>query len=145
MRAVVEREGPIYASVLARRVAGAWGVTRMTDRVCDVVSAAVPSDIGISTHGTGGVYWPSGVDPESYKGYRIPSSDPASKRAIDEIPLEEIRNAMRDMLADFGTCPKEDLYRETMKTFGYASTTPKSRTYLDAAFSMLPRDIRGCV
>jgi len=145
VRAVVEREGPIYADVLARRVAGAWGVTRMTDKASDVVSAAIPSDIVISTHGTGGVYWPSGVDPESYAGYRVPSSDPTAKRAIDEIPLEEIRNAMRDMLADLGTCPKEDLYRETMKTFGYASVTPKSRTYLDAALSMLPRNLKTAI
>ena len=63
--------------------------------------------------------------------------DEASSRAIDEIPPEEVANAMREILADLGSCPQDALYRETMKTFGLASVTPRAREFLDVAYGLL--------
>ena len=143
-RSVVKAEGPVCDAVLRERIASAWGVSRMTDRANAALDAAIPGDIVFSTHGLGKVYWPDGLDPESWTGFRVPSGDPSTKRAADEIPLEELRNAMRYILGDLGTCPKDDLYRETLKMFGLSAVTPKARQYLDAAFTMLPRNLRSC-
>ena len=83
------------------------------------------------------VFWAPGQKPESWRAYRVPGKDEASSRAIDEIPPEEVANAMRELLADLGSCPQDALYRETMKTFGLASVTPRAREFLDVAYGLL--------
>ena len=142
IRDIVRKEGPICDALVRKRVASAWGLTRMSEKANAAITAAIPRDLVFSTHGAGRVYWPDGVDPESWRGYRVPTGDAATKRAIDEIPLEEIRNAFRDIVADLGSCPREDLYREAARAFGVAAASPKARSSLDAAFSMLPRQVR---
>ena len=57
-----------------------------------------------------------------------------AKRAIDTIPPDELAQAMREVEADFGTCERDALYRETLQRFGRTVLTPKARTYLDAAY-----------
>ena len=41
---------------------------------------------------------------------------------------------MREVEADFGTCERDALYRETLKRFGLTVLTPKARAHLDAAY-----------
>jgi len=57
-----------------------------------------------------------------------------AKRAIDTIPPDELAQAMREVEADFGTCERDALYRETLKRFGLTVLTPKARAHLDAAY-----------
>ena len=59
--------------------------------------------------------------------------DDQTKRAIDEIPTEEIANAMVSIVTDLGGCDIESVYKETMKLFGLGGVTAKARRYLDIA------------
>ena len=59
-----------------------------------------------------------GQSAESYQDYRG-SQDSSSRRAIDEIPPEELANAMLEVLMDFNSCQQDTLYRETVKLFGF--------------------------
>ena len=134
---VIAAEGPVCEAVLRKRVCKAWGLTRMTDHVHRVFDACTPSGFAVTEHGTGKVYWPHGVDPASWRDYRVPSEDPDSRRALEEIPPEELMNAMCEILSDLGGCHQDDLYRETIKLFGLSTLTAKARKFLDAAFAIL--------
>ena len=82
------------------------------------------------------VYWPKEVDPAGFSDYRV-GSDKETKRAIDEIPPEELANAMCEVLFDFASCEKDVLFRETIRLFGLNTLTAKARQYLEYAFAML--------
>ncbi|MCQ2391521.1 MAG: DUF3320 domain-containing protein, partial [Kiritimatiellae bacterium] len=137
MAAVVETEGPIYESVLRKRVCKAWGVTRMTENVHRVFDAATPRDVLVTDHETGRVYWPKGTEVASYREFRVPSNDPTSKRSLEEIPPQELVNAMCEILTDLGGCHQDELYRETIRLFGLSALTAKARKFLDVAFALL--------
>ena len=129
-------EGPVCESVMLKRVCKVWNVSRMTEAVCKAFASALPSVGFVTTHGDRRVFWASGQKPEAYRAYRVPGNDEASHRAIEEIPPEELANAMREILADLGRCPQDVLYRETVKTFGLGTVTSKAREYLDVAYAM---------
>ena len=134
---VVAQEGPVCETVLRRRVCRVWGLTRMTENVHRVFDDCRPAGCPVTTRGAERVYWPQGVSPDAYRDFRVPSPDPDSRRTLEEIPPEEVANAMRETLADFGACPVDDLYRETLRIFGLATLTAKARRLLDTAHALL--------
>ena len=137
MEEIISTEGPVCESVIRRRLCKVWNVTRVTDAVERAIESALPSIGFVTQRGMERVFWAPGQKPESWRAYRVPGKDEASSSAIDEIPPEEVANAMREILADLGSCPQDALYRETMKTFGLASVTPKAREFLDVAYGLL--------
>ena len=72
-----------------------------------------------------------------YAEYRISSDDEQTKRTLEEIPPEEIANAMCEVLSELGGCHKDELYREAIKCFGLSSLTAKARKFMDVAFASL--------
>ncbi|MCR5413877.1 MAG: DUF3320 domain-containing protein [Kiritimatiellae bacterium] len=140
-KAVLAAESPVCEGLLRRRIANAWGVTRITENAAKVLDACMPAGCTVTHHPSGNAYWAPGMDPSAYEGYRTASGDPESRRALDEIPLEEIANAMDAVLRDFGECDRDALYRETVKAFGLSVLTAKARRFLDAADSV--RKARG--
>ncbi|MGN0832421.1 MAG: DUF3320 domain-containing protein [Kiritimatiellia bacterium] len=134
---VVKQEWPIYETVVRRRVSKAWGLSRMTEGVQRVFDTCVPADVVVTEHETGKVYWPKEAAVAEYHDYRVPSQDPNSKRSIEEIPPEELMNAMVEILTDLGGCHQDELYRETIRLFGWQTLTAKARRYLEIAFSLL--------
>ena len=139
MSAVIATEGPVYESVLRKRVCKAWGLSRMTENVHRVLDAATPSDVVVTEHEIGKVYWPKGTEVASYREFRVPSGDPCSKRSLEEIPPHELMNAMCEILTDLGGCHQDELYRETIKQFGLSTLTARARKFLDAAFVLLQK------
>ena len=137
MTEIVAAEGPIYEAVLRKRVAKAWGLTRMTDNVNKVLDVCMPVGLPVTRHETGTVYWPVGSNPMEYAEYRISSDDEQTKRTLEEIPPEEIANAMCEVLSELGGCHKDELYREAIKCFGLSSLTAKARKFMDVAFASL--------
>ena len=135
----VAAEGPVCEGVLRRRVGKVWGLTRMAENVHRVFDACRPRDCATTRHGDETVYWPQGADPAAYADYRVPGKDADSQRDLEEIPPEELRNAMREILADFGDCPQDDLYRETLRIFGLSTLTAKARRLLDVPFGLLAK------
>ena len=138
LQEVISAEGPICEMVLRKRVSKAWGLSRMTETVHRIFDMCMPAECVVTEHETGRVYWSKGVDPSDYREYRVPSSDPSARRTLEEIPPEELRNAMGEILADLGGCPQEELYKEVLKLFGLSTLTAKARKLLDVAFALLP-------
>ena len=73
--------------------------------------------------------------------YRVGNND-ETKRAIDEIPPEELANAMYEVLIDFNSCEKDTLFRETVKLFGLTAVTAKARKFLEYGFISLQKSGR---
>ena len=134
---VISTEWPICDMVLRKRVGKAWGLSRMTEAVHRIFDACMPAECVVTEHETGKVYWPQGVNPLEWRDYRVPSSDPNAKRILEEIPPEELMNAMCEVLADLGGCHQDELYKETLKLFGLSTLTAKARKLLDVAFKAL--------
>ena len=129
---VVNEEGPVLETIARRRVAKCFGITRLTDAVNAVFDQFAPVG-AVTGAGARKVLWPSGVTPAKWTGYRVAGEDADSRRAIDEIPPEEIADALREIRADIGSCAKDQLYREALRVFGAGALTAKARRFLEAA------------
>lgn len=140
IHAIVSVEAPICESLLYKRIARAWNI-RLTDNYRKVIAMCLDmSGIAKTSSGAESVYWTNEQTPESYDGFRVPDAyDSDTKRAINEIPSEEIANAMLCIATDLGGCDKEAVYKETMKLFGLGGVTAKARISLDCAMDILER------
>lgn len=87
------------------------------------------------------VLWAPEMPPGSFSTYRVPEDD-AERRPIDEIPPEELANAMVDVLMDLQACDQDVLYRETLRLFGFSTLTKKARLYLDWGYASLEKSGR---
>ena len=56
--------------------------------------------------------------PANYVGFRVEDQD-GNRRGIEEIPYEEIRNALTEVLQEQVGLSMEDLVRETARKFGF--------------------------
>ena len=134
---IIEQEGPIVESLLARRVAEEWGFARSGGRIRTILARCLPSRLAKSKKGEEAVYWPLDVDPADYRLCRIPTSHPQTQRSIDEIPQEEIQNAVLDALEKFISFPAEDLPREVAKRFGISRVTKNIGGQIEQAIEAL--------
>ena len=130
----VQVEGPVARGLLQSRIREAWGFTHAGSQIQAILDDCLPRPPScVITHeGTEEVYWPAGTDPKAYRGFRVPAPD-GERRTIDEIPPEELANAMEEVLTDFQSCEPDVLYRETVRLFGFNALTAKMRPFLDAA------------
>lgn len=136
MREVIEHESPIYERCVKKRIVKAWGFNRAGDTIQAILNDCLPNDLVCSETDGERVYWAAGQDPGNYRFYRVPDDD-SGKRAIDEIPPEELANAMVEVLTDFTSCEVDTLFRETVKIFGLVAVTTKARQYLQRALHIL--------
>lgn len=141
MRDIISLEAPICESVMLKRITKAWGV-RLTENARNWLMRCTrrlaSSGVTTSQKGEERVYWAPGQNAGNFKVFRVPQfGNDDTRRAIWEIPPEEIVNAMSAVLYDFGECEQDILYRETLKLFGMGAVTAKARGYLDTAMSLL--------
>lgn len=138
MREVVQQEGPICESLLKKRLVRAWGFSRTGETIQNVLNGCLPRELEKTKIGEERVFWPEGQSSAAYRDYRV-AVDEVSRRTIDEIPPEELANAMTEVLMDFSSCEEDTLYRETVKLFGFSAVTAKARHYLEFGRKALQR------
>ena len=141
MREIIQTEGPVCESLLKKRIVKAWGFSRTGDNILAVLHSAMPLEFEVTQLGDDRIFWPAGMCAGAYRDYRV-SSERKNRRGLDEIPPEELANAMYEVLVDFHSCETDTLYRETVKLFGFSGVTAKSRKYLDAGFQALKQSGR---
>jgi len=120
INAVVETEAPIMRNLLARRVLSAWGISKLGNRINAQIEQLL-SQLNLKSTVTDGivVFWSEKVKPNEYLGYRV-STVNGQKRDAEDIPPEEIANAVKEVLSHQISLPNEDLVRETSRLFGFA-------------------------
>lgn len=146
IRSVVEQEGPICASLLARRVVAAWGMGRIGSRIVNRIEDLC-GRLSFTTTVDGGrrFYWPADLSPASYRAFRIPGPATAARRSADEIAPEELANAVVHVLAANISLPKDDLIRETARLLGFGRVTAPVTAALSSAVDHLVDADRAAV
>jgi hypothetical protein len=116
---VVESEGPIHKDVAATRLARAWDLDRVGERMLNAVKSAwrtLSREKLLRIQGD--FLWPSR---ESFQlVVRQPNpSDHHSRRSIDEIPPEEIAVAIKNLVRDSLSIERDKLLRYVARIFGF--------------------------
>ncbi|WP_249523192.1 AAA domain-containing protein, partial [Modestobacter marinus] len=120
-----EAEGPIHLDRLARLTAGAFGLGRVAQARKDALAALVPASLRV-----GAFVWPAGLDRSSWTGFR---RDPEGTRPMEQVAPEEIGNAMIALCRASAGMTKEELFAQTLETFGYRRRTAAQVAVLESA------------
>jgi len=124
---IVNAEAPIAFSLLKKRVRDFLSLSRITPTVDKQIRSTL---VAFSCHGEeikgSNIYiWAPGQDKDSYPYFRI-----GGDRELNEVPYQEIANAMEDILTLQGPMSPEDLFRLVNEQFGSNVLGDKSRSYL---------------
>lgn len=132
---VLNAEGPIADAALFRRIARAWGLSRTGRRIEELLRGLIPGHLNNTRAGDICFYWPEGVHPAQWDGFRVAGSDAASRRSIEEISLEELGNLAVFILTEHGGTSFEDLARSICRLQGVARTTSDAETRIRQSLS----------
>lgn len=115
---VIADEGPVEEQRLARIVGMRFGMQRVQESRRNEILSALPRGYLAKDMLGDRYYWPPGLRPESYSIFR--ASIDTTRRAITEIPGEEIANAMIFIVGAREGLDRTGLVDELKTTFGYA-------------------------
>lgn len=136
---VIEAEGPIELSRLARIVARRFGLNAVRAARVDDILRLIPRAQLRKSRKLGDFAWPSALDPETWTGFRIAGSD--GSRTLHEIAPQEIANAMLAVLGEFPELEHvDDLLRRTAELFGIVRLGANVRSRLEAVYKALAAD-----
>jgi very-short-patch-repair endonuclease len=138
IRHLLAVEAPIAFTSLARRVAEAWGIARVTERVRERLRDVLPDDACLVDE----VVWLGADEAAAFRGFRVPG-DAASLRAADDLPIAEVVNAMQWLLRQHAALADEDLAREAARCFGIQRLGSVVRDVMARALEQLVASGRG--
>lgn len=143
LRLVIDTEGPIAEAVLHRKVARAWGLERTGVRIIERLRTLTPMDVGQTDEGEATFYWPAGVTPETWSGFRAASDDDATRRRVDDVCIQELANGVLHVLAMTGNAPKADVIKSVCRLLGMSRTLADAEARIGHAIAGLAQ--RGVV
>ena len=130
---VINKEGPIRDTVLFRRVARAWGLTRTGSRIEELLSSLIPRAFVKTLEGDVTYYWPESTHPEQWQDFRVANDCDASKRPLNEICQEELANLAIFILSEHGTTSISELARTICRLQRIARTTSDAEAKITLA------------
>lgn len=136
--AVIRAEGPIASELLMRRVAGLWGIPKVTAQVRGRFSAALPqtgSRGGMLASEFAGTVFYMTPDQKAKPQVRT-NTGSKSGRSSAEIPFEELRVVIVHLLSP-GSMPRARLVTETCKMFGLDAKKQAPKKVVEAAIARL--------
>ena len=143
---VVEAEGPVSVRLAARRVAARWGFHKVSRRVLERIRAL--SLLPAAAEGTGPsaedpYLWPQSKNPETYEDFRVAGEATATQRLAEDLPVEEVANAMLFILRQNLSASEEDLVRGTGRLFGFDRVGTRVAARMQAGVRLLIK--RGAI
>ncbi len=132
MRQVIAHEGPVLDRVIMRRITQAYGFKRAGNRIQDRLSGLLASIPTRSTHLSQPVYWPDDVDVSAWSDIRL-----MGDRDLSEIPVIEMANAGRAVLALLVVADESIVIREMGVLFGAGRVTRQAQEKLRAGLDCL--------
>ena len=130
---VLAKEGPLVFDRLARTVAAAWGLSRVTDRVRERVRSALPTSVIVE----GDWLWADAAQQTAFRGFRVPGDGAEVQRDAEELPLPEIVHAMLWLLRQHQALAVDDLAREAARCFGITRLGSVVKEVMAAAMQRL--------
>ncbi|WP_154792608.1 DUF3320 domain-containing protein [Occultella kanbiaonis] len=125
IESIVAQEGPVHTARLTRLVANSFGLTKVAETRAQAILGQVPTDLRVQDR----FVWPRELDPDGWRGYRTQTS--SSVRPLDQVPSQEIANAMADLARASAGSTNEELLRATNAVFGGSRLTDGIRTRLE--------------
>jgi hypothetical protein len=125
---IVETEGPIVESRLAALTVRRFGMNAVYDsrlKSLRVYFSAHRKTVGPE----GSVYWPTHRSPESWRGFRLTSSE---ERVMTEIPHEEVSNAFIALVNQHGVISTDQAIRQVALAFGLQRLRKPTREHISA-------------
>lgn len=117
---VLSVEAPIRESLLIRRVLQSFGFGRTGARLQDRAEALLKQmNLSYTIQQGEKFYWRNDQNPDTYSEFRQ-SGTGNHKRESQDLPVEEVSNAVCKVLLDKVDLSKADLIRETARLLGYA-------------------------
>jgi hypothetical protein len=138
---LLEVEAPIQIDCAVRRLAEAWGRQRLTARVVKAAEAAIQMVARRkATERRGNFLWRPGqlLTQVRYPDPRVE----ASWRDIAEIPPEEIRLAMTNLIEMLGGVDAEQGVTATARFFGFERVGPQIRAVMEPIAADLTTGVR---
>jgi hypothetical protein len=123
IRDVVDTEGPVSPTRLAKLVARAYGLNRVLDDRVVQINRVIPADLRRDPEE--GFLWPEARDPLRWKGFRR-TSGPTKERPLDDVALQEIGNAMVSIAEHAMGITRDELAKEAVRVFGGTRVTPRA-------------------
>lgn len=137
---IVAAEGPIEAQRLARLLANRFGLQRVQAQRQETILGCLPKKRRNKTM-LGTFYWPEGMTPDDYTGYRRTPAD-GEKRRVTEIAPQEIGNALLDVLHSDGPAAAGDVMQALNDVFGFNRTGREIRERYQQVLDLMERDGR---
>ena len=134
---ILSVEQPVTLNWLCKRIADHWEVSNTTalrtwiSRLVATIPNAYTDAINKNENP---IYWNDFEDSIGYDKYRKDS-----ERAIDEIPLVEVMNTMKESVEQQVAVPVDDLVKQATKIFGFTRTTPKILATANKAVEMMKK------
>jgi very-short-patch-repair endonuclease len=128
---IVAMEGPIHVDLVARRLAQAWGLQRVGNRIQAAANEAIRrAGRGDQVRQDGEFLWPA--DKDFRLTVRTPTArDEETVRKVEHIPAEEIALAMKHIVRAGIGISSEALFVEVARVFGFERTGHLIRGQLD--------------
>jgi hypothetical protein len=134
---IVAVEGPVHKDVAATRLARAWELERVGERMMSAVQATWRS---LSRENVlriqGHFLWPT-LESFEVKVRRPDPDDEYSYRSIGEIPPEEIAVAMKNVVRDSLSIERDTLLSHVARILGFDRTGNHIQRALEAVFAEL--------
>ncbi len=145
LREIIQTEGPIHKTRLARLAAESFGLSRVaTAREEAILRCLAPEHLRSTDQWSA---WPTDIDPLEWRDVR--RSQPGDGRNLDHVPLLEIANAMAVVAELGGGMNEDELKRQALALFGGKRMTEGVSARLDASLQRavetgrIARDGRG--
>jgi very-short-patch-repair endonuclease len=131
LKQIVDKEGPLHVDIAARRLAQAWELQRIGNRMSQAIDNAIRSLVGSSDAVKRADFlWPNSG------GFQLrvrkpKPDDPRTMRSIRYIPPEEIELAFIKILGEALSMPGDALITQVGKLFGLDRLASESQNLLD--------------
>lgn len=133
---VVDGHAPIHREAVLRAVRKAWGRGRAGSKMRDAFDNAVRRAIA-----SGSIQQREGWlrSPHGMTIVRVPASDDAPRRPVEEVPPDEIQLAIMRLLGDAGASRHTDLREAWARLYGWKRVGPDIERAFDRAVRALIR------
>jgi hypothetical protein len=139
LRLVIDGEGPLPEALLFQRVARAWNLGRTGARIVERLRGLVPSDIPRTEEDEHTFYWPTGIDPTTYRTFRVADETDDSKRHVADVAVEEIAALVRHVLESAGSTSRPDLAKAVCRVAGMSRTPADAESRVAAVINAMIR------
>ena len=131
---LIAGEQPITQSLICKRIAEAYGVSRVTVKLKDFISKLNISDCYIdpSSPSDNPIYWKDEASAKQFVAYRQ-----GGDRDISDIPMLEIMNAVKYAVEQQVSIPLDGLKKQATQMLGFARKLQKADLAVEMAIAQL--------